>query len=220
MTIEPKEKYFRIKDFCRKNLIRYLEEAFCKIPPVENPHILDIGCGTGVPTLWLAENTDGNITAVDPDKYALEWLKCKIRDKNLSERITVLNLSFFDYKPSPESFDIIIAEGFLNVVGFEMGFRRVTGLLRKGGFFVIHDEVRDHERKCEFIRECNCNLTHTLFLDEVVWWNDYYRLLESEINSPLNDGIKDLFKSDLDEIAYYRVNPAAFRSVYYIVQKQ
>ncbi len=219
MTIEPDQKYFLIKDSCRKGLIKYLEDAFSKIPLPENTRILDIGCGTGVPTIWLAENTDGTITAVDPDKNALEWLNNKIRDKNLSNRITVLNLSFFDYQPSPESFDIVIAEGFLNVVGFEMGFRKITGLLRKGGFFIIHDEDRDHERKCEFINECNCALIHTMFLNEDVWWKDYYRHLESEINSPLNEGIRDLFKSDLDETAYFRVNPSAFRSVYYIVQK-
>jgi hypothetical protein len=74
-------------------------------------------------------------------------------------------------------------------------------------------------RKCDFIRECNCNLTHTLFLDNDVWWKDYYRQLESEINSPLNGDIRDLFKGDIKEIEYFRVNPAAFRSVYYIVQK-
>jgi SAM-dependent methyltransferase len=121
--------------------------------------------------------------------------------------------------PDPECFDLIIAEGFLNVVGFEKGFRQVNGLLRKGGFFVIHDEVRDQETKTELIRECNCQLIYSRLLDENVWWDDYYRQLEAEINSPSNTNIGGLFKNDLEEIAYYRINPAAFRSVYYVVQK-
>lgn len=219
MSIKPVERYLRIKDSCRQGLLRYLEDAFSKIPLPENPHILDIGCGTGVPTLWLAENTDGSITAIDPDKNALDWLKNKISDKKLSDRVTVLNSSFFDYMPDPECFDLIIAEGFLNVVGFEKGFRQVNGLLRKGGFFVIHDEVRDQETKTELIRECNCQLIYSRLLDENVWWDDYYRQLEAEINSPSNTNIGGLFKNDLEEIAYYRINPAAFRSVYYVVQK-
>ena len=219
MTNKQEVRYFRIKDSCRQGLTKYLGDAFSKFPLPENHQILDIGCGTGVPTLWLIENCGGTITAIDTDKNATEWLKCKISDKNLSERVTVLNMSFFDYKPEPECFDIIIAEGFLNVVGFENGFRRVTELLRKGGFFVIHDEVRDQETKIELIRECNCHLVHTLHLDENVWRNDYYNQLEAEINSPSNEAIRDRFKSDLEEIAYFKVNPDAFRSVYYVVQK-
>lgn len=212
-------EYFQIKDNCRKGLLKYLEEVFSLIPKTERPKILDIGCGTGVPTLWLAENQNGIITAVDTDKNSLEWLQEKILNKNLSSQVTILNISFFDLKSSPDYFDIILAEGSLNVIGFEQGFSRAIGMLRNDGYFIIHDEYRDREKKYDFISKNHCKLIDTLFLDEDVWWNDYYRQLETEINAIKIRQTRDLFMSDLKEIELYKSDPAPFKSIYYIVQK-
>jgi hypothetical protein len=62
-----------------------------------------------------------------------------------------VNVSFFDFKSDPDNFDIILAEGFLNFVGFETGFPRLIRLLKHFGYLLIHDEFRDHEKKLEFI---------------------------------------------------------------------
>jgi cyclopropane fatty-acyl-phospholipid synthase-like methyltransferase len=213
-------EYYQVKDNCRKGLLKYMEEAFSLLPKARNPQILDIGCGTGVPTLWLAENYGGKITAIDTDAGALEWLDSKIIARKLEDQITTVNISFFDLKSAPCFFDIILAEGFLNIVGFGRGFVKVTGLLKEGGYFVIHDEYKDHEKKCEFIRENNCDLAGTVFLDEHAWWNEYYRQLETEIDSRGDKQIKDLFQAELKEIESYKSDPSPFRSIYYIVKKK
>jgi len=214
-----KNTYFEIKDNCRKGLLKYMVQALIVVPELENPKILDIGCGTGVPTLWLAENLGGTITAIDTDKNALEWLQKKIMNTNLNKRISALNISFFDLRSDPDYFDIILAEGSLNVIGFRNGFLKVTGMLKHKGYFIIHDEYRDHQKKCGLISENHCELTNTLFLDEQVWWNDYYKQLEKEINSIKTSQIKSLFKSEQKEIELYKSDPAQFKSMYYIVKK-
>jgi len=213
------KEYFRIKDNCRKGLLKYLSKAFSLIPKIESPKILDIGCGTGVPTLWLAENFNGTITAIDTDKKSLNWLLEKIKDKNFNNQITILNISFFNLKTNPDYFDFILAEGFLNVVGFERGFLKIKEMLGNERYLVIHDEYKDHEKKFDFISNNHCKVINTLFLDENVWWDDYYRQLETEINAMQNKQNKDLFKSDLKEIESYKVDPSVFRSLYYIVRK-
>ena len=213
------EEYHQIRDRCRMGLIRYLEKVFSMIPEIPDPQILDIGCGTGVPTLWIAENRKGLITAIDPDKEAINWLRHKINDRNLSDRVTAMNISFSGFKASPGYYDIIIAEGFLNVVGFESTFPVVVRILRKNGYLIIHDEFRDHDKKCDFIRSNDCRIVDTFFLDENVWWNDYYRQLESDIKAIENDQLRELFSVDLEEIEYYKINPVSFRSVYYVVEK-
>ena len=168
------EEYFHIRDNCRNGLIKYLQEALSVLPVIKNPEILDIGCGTGVPALWLAGKYAGRITAIDIDRDSLGWLQKKIDEKILGDRITVLNLSFFDFKTQPDYYDLILSEGFLNVVGFKKGFQRAINILKKKGFFIIHDEFKDHPWKCNFIRDNGCGIIDTLFLDEQVWWNDYY----------------------------------------------
>jgi cyclopropane fatty-acyl-phospholipid synthase-like methyltransferase len=49
-------EYYKIKDKSRKGLLKYMVKAFSLIPLSHSPKILDIGCGTGVPTIWVAEN--------------------------------------------------------------------------------------------------------------------------------------------------------------------
>lgn len=212
--------YFIIKDNCRKGLLKYLEKAFSAVPEFPDPVILDIGCGTGVPTLWLADKFSGSITAIDTDNSALDWLQRKAGSKNLSERLTTVNVSFFDFKSDPHKFDIILAEGFLNVVGFETGFPRVIRLLKHDGYLIIHDEFKDNEKKLEFISKNNCSVIDSFYLDENIWWNDYYKKLESEINKRADSDILKLFESDIKEVEYCKSDPSPFRSIYYTVKKQ
>jgi trans-aconitate methyltransferase len=192
------KEYYKIKDICRAGLLKYMAEAVSLLPKINNPKILDIGCGTGVPTVWLAENFGGTITAIDTDKSALEWLQVKITDKKL---------------------DIILAEGFLNIIGFKQGFAKMIGLLKDSGFFVIHDENRDHEMKCDFIRENYCDLVGTVLLDDTVWWNHYYKKLEIEISNLDIWREKQLYESDIKEIELYKLNPSQFQSIYYIIRR-
>jgi len=213
------QEYFQIKDNCRKGLIKHLKKAFSTIPIFDNPVILDIGCGTGVPTLWISDNYSGPITAIDTDADSLEWLQKKIHNKNLQNKITTLNTSFFNFKSKPDYFDVILAEGFLNIVGFERGFPKMIELLKRNRHLIIHDEYKDHEIKCNFITNNHCKVVDTLYLDENIWWDDYYRQLEIEIRSIYIDQIKDLFKSDLKEIEYFKTDSSPFRSIYYIVEK-
>jgi cyclopropane fatty-acyl-phospholipid synthase-like methyltransferase len=214
------KEYYQIKDKCREELLKYLAEAVSLLPKINNPKILDIGCGTGVPTLWLAENYGGIITAIDTDGNALEYLHTKIIDKKLENQITTSNISFFDLKTEPHSYDIILAEGFLNIVGFKEGFVWVMALLKGGRYFVIHDEYKNHKKKCDFIRKNHCDLVGKIFLDESVWWNNYYKDLEEGIESLDVIQKKDLFKAELNEIELYKKDPSSFRSIYYVVRRQ
>jgi cyclopropane fatty-acyl-phospholipid synthase-like methyltransferase len=213
-------EYYKIKDKCRKGLLKYLAKAFSLIPVSHNPEILDIGCGTGVPSIWLAKNLNATITAIDTDKNALDWLQKKILEENLGNRMTISNISFFDLESKDYCFDIILAEGFLNVVGFEQGFCGLSVMLRQGGHLVIHDEYKDHKKKCDFIDKNGCQLIDTIFLDETVWWNDYYKPLETEINSLKIRRTIDLFITDLKEIEFYKKDPSPFKSIYYLVKKK
>jgi cyclopropane fatty-acyl-phospholipid synthase-like methyltransferase len=213
-------EYYRLKDTCRIGLIKYLHNAISLIPVEGQNRILDIGCGTGVPTLYMAEQFTGSITALDTDKSALEFFQDKINQGKYLNTIDIQNISFFDFRAEKNSFDIILAEGFLNVVGFEKGFTRVAELLKPGGYFVIHDEYKDHDKKNVFIAQHHCILINSWYLDETIWWNEYYHGLNNRINEIKDTELSGLFKGDISEIEYYKTDPTQFRSIYYLVQKK
>jgi len=212
--------YFDIKDNCRKSLLKYLTKAISTIPAIENPLILDVGCGSGVPTLALAEYYTGStITAVDIDAKSINRLKEKVTELNLSNRITAVNCSLFDMEFEENLFDIILAEGLLNVVGFKKGFSILIKLLKRNGYFIIHDEFQNHTEKTEFIESNNCKILDSFSLDEHVWWNDYFKCLEEEISLQRDEYLLELFKPDLSDIELFKQNPSQFNSVYYVIEK-
>jgi cyclopropane fatty-acyl-phospholipid synthase-like methyltransferase len=219
MDMKNKYEYFNIRDRCRMRLVKYLEQVLNNLPEFNNPKILDIGCGSGVPTLWLAEKYTGTITAIDTDKHLLDFLEHKIQRNNTSSRIETKNVSFFDLETDPEYYDLILAEGFLNVVGFEMGFKKVIATIKKNGYFIIHDEFKDNDEKNALIIKNNCQIVSSLLLDETIWWRDFYGQLEIEINKPQNAHLKSLFINEINEIDQYKKDPSLFKSIYYVVLK-
>jgi cyclopropane fatty-acyl-phospholipid synthase-like methyltransferase len=209
--------YFQIKDRCRQGLIKYLEKAFSYVPKKGDYMMLDIGCGTGVPTLFMAKHFNGYITAIDTDKPALDFFQDKLIENNLQHTINIQEISFFDFKSENNCFDIILAEGFLNVVGFENGFKKALEFLKPGGYFIIHDEYKDHKSKVDFIAQQNCTFIDSLYLDETIWWNSYYYPLDIHIKAISNPEFKACFERDSSEIDYFETDPKAFKSIYYIV---
>jgi len=213
------KEYFQIKDLCRKGLLRYLEKAITHIPGTGNYRMMDIGCGTGVPTLFMAEHYNGFITAIDIDKPALIYFQDKLDDSKYRKRIEIQNINLIDFKGEKDSYDIVLAEGLLNVFGFESGFKKILEYVKQGGYLIVHDEFKNHKNKTDFIRRQNCTLIESLYLNEHVWWNDYYKCLDKKIEEITNSELRSYFKGDLLEIENYKTDSIQFRSVYYIILK-
>jgi ubiquinone/menaquinone biosynthesis C-methylase UbiE len=177
------EEWFqRRKDRIRKRLLKYTRKAFRMLPKLDKPRILDIGCGSGVPTMELARLCNGNITALDIDQDTLDILSSKIKKASLSNRVKVVNSSLFDMDFPDGSFDVIWAEGSINIIGFKEGLQEWKRLLKLGGFMVVHDERGNVVKKLEQISDCGYELLDYFELDEKVWRAQYFVPLEKVIS--------------------------------------
>jgi SAM-dependent methyltransferase len=210
-----KTDILEIRDECRKKLSRYTVQAYSLIPEIDNPGILDIGCGMGVSSLELIKKINGIIYAVDSDLPSIDRLRQKVSHLNLNHRIKIYNDSIFNMGIFKDKFDIVLAEGLLNIIGFEKGLYLLMWHVKKGGFLIIHDELKDDSDKRIIFNNNNLKLLDSFILDENVWWNEYYCCLEEKIKALKRD---DLFKGELEEIAGYRKNPLEFRSIFYILK--
>ncbi len=211
-------------DHFRKVFSKYTIEAFQKLPKLENPRILDIGCGSGVPTMELAKLSDGEILGIDIDQDHLDKLSRKIEQEGLTNRVKAIKCSLLDIKFPDNSFDIIWAEGSITTLGVEKSLRGWNRLLKPKGFLVIHDEIKHFFEKRHIIASCGYKLIEHFSLPEEAWWEEYY--------SPLEIKIKELYKkysNDPDalevlnihqnEIDMVKFSPKSFQSVFCIMQK-
>ena len=129
------------KDIIREGLSKYTRRAFQVLPKLDKPCILDIGCGSGVPTIELAKLSNGQIIGLDNNQLLLESLTAKIQRAELSDRVKTVKCSMFDMEFPDENFDIIWAEGSISVIGFERGLKEWKRFLKPTGFLVVHDEM-------------------------------------------------------------------------------
>lgn len=212
------------KDRIRERLNKFTRKAFQMLPEVENPEILDIGCGSGVPTMELSRMTGGHITAIDIDPEAIAALKAKVESAGLSGRVKAINRSMLNMDFPVESFDIIWAEGSIATMGFERGLRKWRRLLRQGGFMVVHDERGDLRRKLSQVAASGYELLRYFSLDEETWRKEYYipvqRLIRETRMECADDPQTIAFLDEQQkEIDWFKNNPGQCSSVFFILRK-
>jgi len=210
------------RDGFRINFKSYIHRAFKLLPYIDEPDILDIGCGSGIPTLELAQLTNGQIIGIDINQPELEKLNNKIMRLGLSDRIATINCSMTKMNFPYKSFDVIWAEGSITMIGFVEGLVECRRFLKSIGYLVVHDEISDIKNKIEQVSKCGYKLLNHFILTEEIWWKEYYSQLEKEINDyylkenrKLQGGNLKIFQ----EIEMFKKNPQKFSSAYYIMQK-
>jgi len=211
-------------DHFRKVFSKYTIEAFRKLPKLEKPRILDIGCGSGVPTMELAKLTDSEIIGIDIDQERLDKFNKKIEDEGLTHRVKAINCSLLDIKFPGNSFDIIWAEGSITTLGVEKSLRRWNRLLKPHGFLVVHDEIKHFFKERNKISSFGYKFVEHFSLPVDAWWEEFYSPLEIRIkelhkkykNDPAALKVLERHQNEIDIV---RASPKSFQSVFCIMQK-
>ena len=212
------------KDHIRENLNKYTKKAFKLLPKCNNPLILDVGCGTGVPTLELARISDGQVIGIDNDITSLHLLKRKIKEKGLNYRVSISKNSILNMDFPEENFDIIWAEGSIFVIGFENSIKKWRRFLKPNGFLVFHDENKDKTKKLGLIKKYGYTLIAQFDLSDDLWWREYYTPLEQLIKEfrnkyPNDSELINEINKDQIEIDKCKSNSIITSSFFVIMQK-
>jgi ubiquinone/menaquinone biosynthesis C-methylase UbiE len=210
-------------DGLRAAFLRYTRKVFEIIPKLDNPRILDIGCGTGLPTLELAKLTNGKIIAIDIDRDVLNKLENKINQKGLSDRIKIFNRSVYDSKFKDEMFDIIWDEGVIHLLDLRRALTECNRLLKINGYLISGEATNWANRKLKHFPKFGFKLMNQIPWAEQCWWKEYYAPLEKKIDvlrekyGPI-DNIKQITQF-INEIEMVKKNPTGFDCTTYIFQK-
>ena len=205
-----------IRDDVRVNLLEYTRNAFKMLPSMENPSILDIGCGTGVQSIELAKLCNGHITAIDIDVPALVLLQRKIKEQGLSDRFSIMKVAMNDLPHLGKTYDIIWSEGSIYAIGFENGIREWKKILNRNGFLVVHDENDHLATKEQIIKKYGYKIIGQFEIPHEEWEERYYRpLLEIMSKRKLSESENMALRKEIDTFKRTRM-----ASVFFILQNK
>jgi ubiquinone/menaquinone biosynthesis C-methylase UbiE len=207
----------------RSVFLKYTREAFESIPKIDNPRILDLGCGTGTITLELVRLCNGEITSIDIDQNALDKLNQKIMEKELTDKVKVFNRSAYNTKFEDEIFDIIWEEGVIHLLDFKKAITECHRILKVNGYMISGEATNWADKKLKHFPNFGFKLLKQIPWARECWWKEYYAPLEKKINILRKkyvqiDDIEEV-KRHLTEIEMVKKNTTGFECTTYILQK-
>ena len=164
--------------------------------------VLDLGCGTGLQTSVLAQNSPARFVAIDNHEPFVEELNRHAQALGLGDRVEARVGDMRRLEFAPGSFDVIWCEGAIYVIGLEAGLCEWRRLLAPGGHIAMtevcwtrpdpppecaafwaqeYPAIRDVSALLEVIDECGYDLVGHFTLPPASWWDDYYRPLQQNV---------------------------------------
>jgi SAM-dependent methyltransferase len=161
--------------------------------------VLDLGCGTGLQTRVLAQNSPAHFVAIDNHPPFVEEANRQALAFGLADRIETHVGDMRKPDVVAGSFDVIWCEGAVYVVGVEAGLRLWHPLLAPGGYLALSEvcwsradpppecaafwaqeypAIREPSALLELIDRCGYDIVDHFPLPDSAWWDDYYTPLE------------------------------------------
>ena len=101
--------------------------------------VLELGCGWGSLTLWLAERLPNcQITAISNSTPQREYIESQVRQRSCQNRVRVMTADMNDFEID-ECFDRVVSvEMFEHMRNHEALLRRISAWLLPGGALFVH----------------------------------------------------------------------------------
>ena len=213
-----------LRDLQRKQLLSFTRRAYSILPRMTRPDILDIGCGSGIPTLELARLSGGFIVGTDIDQTVLNRMNLYAKEADLSDSVSAVCASMTSLCFAGGSFDVVWSEGAIDNVGFQNGLIKWRDLLVPNGFMVVHDTLKDSDQKSDAVPGCGYLLLSRFELTPADWWREYFGPLQKILNSANGHLLEKKWgaleiESIRQEIVHFDRYDTRYGSVYFVLQK-
>jgi cyclopropane fatty-acyl-phospholipid synthase-like methyltransferase len=103
-------------------------------------HLLDIGCGTGVPAVRVAQRTGGRVTGINVSREQLARATRTAEAEGVSDRVSFRYGNAMDMEFPSGTFDAALSiDVFAHLSDRQRAFHETARVLRPGGHFLMSD---------------------------------------------------------------------------------
>lgn len=150
------------------------------IGKVKNKKILDVGCGRGDLSLYLAQN-GAIVTGIDLSKNYIDLCDIRSKENNLNIDFMVMNAQVPDFEDN--SFDIIVGSRIIHhLPDLDLFYRECKRLLKKKGFISFIEPLKKNpivELNRKYFAPKNRTIyEHPLLMREVLMTKQIFGNLE------------------------------------------
>ena len=119
---------------------RYLEELIKPLPIKKGDTIVEIGCGSGVASIWLAKEFGCVVHAVDLMEHNVLTAKENVKNENLDHLVHVHRMDALEMNFPAESIDHVFSiEAIYHIADKKMLFSKIKEVLKPGGSLTFSD---------------------------------------------------------------------------------
>lgn len=129
-----------LSDLANRAQERHTEYHIATLGLKAGEQLLDVGSGTGLPAIRIAEHSGGRVTSITPSRTQVAQATRLAESMGFADRVkfqlgNVMALDFTD-----ESFDAAMAiDVFAHLSDRRLGFAEVARVLRPGGYFMMSE---------------------------------------------------------------------------------
>jgi ubiquinone/menaquinone biosynthesis C-methylase UbiE len=206
--------------------------------PLQNKElkILDLGCGTGMQTLNLAEIIEGKITAIDNHQPFLDELKTKAIQQNLSHKIEAKLEDITNLKEPLNYYDLIWLEAAIYLIGLSKALQELKQFLKPQGYLVFTELTwlqANPPQECQLFWqqeypnmkniEENLQIIKYFVLPKSAWLDNYYLPLEENLirgrEKYANNKLANQFINQIaEEIDIFKRYNEYYGYIFFIIQ--
>jgi cyclopropane fatty-acyl-phospholipid synthase-like methyltransferase len=137
---------FLLGDSLHPGGLTLTEEIAAHLNLTPDSRVLDVGCGPGATSLFLAKKYGASVTGVTLEEAGAEELESRAREQGLDTRIDVITGDIASVELSQTRFDAAIAECVVSIFDDKPAvLQRVFDAMRPGGQLTISDVIVEGE---------------------------------------------------------------------------
>lgn len=213
----------------RDGFLEHTRRAWALLPPFDSvpPRILDIGCGTGTPSLELARLGGGDVVGIDIDEAALAVLRERAGDVGLGDRVTTWRVSLEENGLPDAAFDVLWEEGVLHMLDVDRSLSECRRLLKPGCHLVMHETTLWLDGIRERLADHGFAVRATHPLPRHFWLTHWADPLDARLRAfershdlnALNETTASALATHRAAVAAIRADPDATRCAYWVVAR-